>query len=212
MSISPVFAAKRLRTIMKPCFDDTIRTMLCNIDHLIQTNAVSTETKSTIHDVKSLFDAFTLDSLIQSAFNVKIDSLNDHTHPILVNLRSILQTEIKFVDALQIVLLFFAPRVAKLFKIEFKRKEIQFFAKLSSDIMERKRAEFAAAGSYTNAQTFIDFMLEAEDEFKRMEQNRSDANNEKAEKKSTKCKSTSICCCVVLIPYFCNLFFSFDDG
>lgn len=147
-----------------------------------------------MQNVKSIFDAFTIDTIIQIAFGVKVDSLNDPTNPIIVNGRKIFQQDISALDLIKFTLIFFAPKLAELFKLEINESTTDFFTNLSLGIIDQKREEIAKQKSFAKANSFIEFMLEAEAENKKMNEeegnNSLDENGNQA-KKPTKCKRLS---------------------
>ncbi len=141
-----------------------------------------------IHNVKSLFDAFSIDFLITTAFGVVIDSLNDPAHPIIVNGQKLITFQMGLLDFAKMGLISVAPRLSKTLGIELMSEYTSFFTKLSQNIMEQKRAEFKKTKNYAKANSFIEFMLEAEEASLSNDENK---NNEKA-KQSNKCKCSFV--------------------
>lgn len=119
-----------------------------------------------------------------------MDSLNEPNNPIIVNGRKLFQQEPKLVDMIKMTALFMLPSLTKYFNMEMTDEPTQFFTKLSEDIMKQKRAEFAKLkdGSATKASSFIEFMLEAEEEGKKMEEAEKENGENGGLKKPTKCK------------------------
>jgi len=92
---------------------------------------------------------------------------------------------------IKFALIFYAPKAAETFKLQIYEDVTDFFTKMSIEIIDQKREEFAKQNSFTKANSFIEFMLEAEAENKKMneEENSIDENaNAAAIKKPTKCK------------------------
>src|SRR5699024_4187692 len=125
-----------------------------------------------------------MDVLIQIAFAVKVDSLNDPTNPTIVNARKVFQTDHSFGDIVKFIISRFAPWLSKLLKFRLKTNQTEYFAKMSKEIMEQKRAEFAKTKSFAKANSFIEFMLEAEEEGRKLETD----PNETESNKPVKCK------------------------
>ena len=122
--------------------------------------------------------------MIQTAFGIKVDSLNDPTNPIITNGRKVFQTQFNFVDLIIITIIHFAPRFAKLFNLEVHNETTKFFSKMSNDIIEQKRLEYAKTKSFAKANNFIEFLLEAEEEGRKFSENENDVDA----KKHIKCK------------------------
>ena len=80
-------------------------------------------------------------------------------------------------------MLFMMPKLAKLLHIEMSDEETKFFTKLSVNIMNQKREELAKQKDVSKATSFIEFMMIAEQEGKKMEA----AEEENDQKKPTKC-------------------------
>lgn len=172
--ITPAFSVGKLKQ-MKPCMDKTVQTLLQNINKKL--------TESSTHNVKGIFDCFTIDTIIQTAFGVTVDSLNEPNNPIIVNGRKMFQSSPKLLDLIKMSMLFMMPKLAKLLHIEVTDEGTTFFTKLSVDIMNQKREEFATQkDGFSKATSFIEFMIIAEQEGKKMEA----AEEENDQKKPTK--------------------------
>ncbi len=115
---------------------------------------------------------------------VTVDSLNEPNNPIIVNGRKMFQSSPKLLDLIKMSMLFMMPKLAKLLHIEVTDEGTTFFTKLSVDIMNQKREEFATQkDGFSKATSFIEFMIIAEQEGKKMEA----AEEENDQKKPTKC-------------------------
>ena len=130
-----------------------------------------------------------MDTIIQVAFGVKMDSFNNPNNPIVTNGRKIFQMDLGFWSILQFLVIIISPKLAKLLSIEIAKEEVEFFTKMATDIMDQKRAEFDKVKSYAKANSFVEFMLEAEEEGRRLSVSKNNDTNELAENKPIKCKS-----------------------
>ena len=137
--------------------------------------------------MKYFIEAFTMDTIIQVAFGVKLDSFNNPDNPIITNGRKVFQMNLGFWGVIQFLVIIFAPKLAKWLNIEIAKEETEFFRKMATKIMDQKRAEFDKAKSYAKANSFIEFMLEAEEEGRRLSV--SNETNELPENRPIKCKS-----------------------
>ena len=130
-----------------------------------------------------------MDTIIQVAFGVKLDSFNNPNNPIVTNGRKIFQMDVGLWSILQFLVIIISPKLAKLLSIEIAKEEVEFFTKMATDIMDQKRAEFDKVKSYAKANSFVEFMLEAEEEGRRLSVSKNNDTNELAENKPIKCKS-----------------------
>src|SRR5699024_9330467 len=128
--------------------------------------------------------AYTMDAVIKIAFGVKLDSFNDSHNPIITNARKVFQMDPGILDMFKFLIIVSAQWLAKLLKIEILKSQSEFFTTMVIDIMEQKRAEFAKAKSFAKSGSFIEFMLEAEDEGRKLEAGFDGVDS----KKTVKCK------------------------
>ena len=125
-----------------------------------------------------------MDTIIQLAYGVKIDSLHDKNNAVIGNASKVLGTDLSIHDFIVFTLAFCAPKLSSKLKLRFKAKVMDFFEKLALDIITPKREELRKHGSIAKATSFIDLLLEAEHEA----QNSGELNG-LYNKKSNRCKS-----------------------
>ncbi|KAJ6223260.1 hypothetical protein RDWZM_001805 [Blomia tropicalis] len=164
---SPSFSIGKLKQ-MKSCIDKTIEMFTENFSKQIK--------QKDVQNLKFNFDCFTLDIITQVAFGINVNSLNNPKHPIIVNVQKVLQHNDSWINLVKFTLLLCVPKLSKLLNITVLTDVTDFFSKLSMDIMEKKRIEYQKTKTFAKANSFIEFMLEAEEAAKKMEQE--NANDE----------------------------------
>jgi len=140
------------------------------------TNAVRDQSGEGI-DMKRLFGGFTMDTIIQVSYGIRVDSLNDD-NPIIYWAKKAFR-DISLLNVMKFILIFGAPKLAKFLKLRVNADINDYFKEFSKKIIdERKKdlAELTAKGQPFKATNFLDFMIEAENA----------ANTE--EEMDTKCK------------------------
>ena len=131
-----------------------------------------------------MFGSFTMDSILQVAFGVKVDSLLEQNNPTIVNAKKVFANlSLGRLIGLTIAIMF--PRLGKLLKVGFSDGVLEYFQDFSMEIIKRKREEFATSEVQGKGNTFLELLLEAEAEY---ETQTKENGGENEEKKSVKCK------------------------
>lgn len=153
--MSPTFSAGKLRKI-KYIIDKTVTSMINNFENKLKNdNNVN---------IKELVGAFTMDTIIQMAYGVEIDSLNDPNNLILKNARKIFSRDSSFSEILFFSLATISPTLVKYSGFKWQKESISYFEKCSIDIIKKKREELKNKTSEHRASNFIELILECEDE------------------------------------------------
>lgn len=182
--IAQTFATGKLRK-MKPCIDDICSVLIKNVnDSLLKSD-------DGILEMKQFAGSFTMDTIIQVAFCTKVDSLIDPNNPIIKNVKK-LSGDMSLKNILIFALIFICPKFTKKFLKRFRLNGdvVDFFTAFAQEIINTKRKEFQEK-DFSKANTFIEFLLEAEHEFEMQQQETNQMNNlEKNEeyRKTLKCK------------------------
>src|SRR6218665_1964198 len=122
-TLTPTFASGKIR-ILKSVLDETVGTLLKNTNDSIAT--VSNDL-----DVRDLFGAFTMNSIIQMAFGIRINCVADRSNPIYVHGTQFLQTDFSLYRSIKGTIMYLSPYTAKLLNLRLFNQEFEFFAKIS---------------------------------------------------------------------------------
>ncbi|CAG2171470.1 unnamed protein product [Oppiella nova] len=132
---------KRVRTILSPAFSSgKLRAMLSHIesigDRFVHTLAPFAKSGETI-DIRKYVGAFAMDVISACAYGINISSIDNHNHPMVMNVKRILATDIRIGLMLSII----TPGLARLLRAEpFDPKALQYFDELTEQILtERKK-------------------------------------------------------------------------
>src|SRR5690606_13685901 len=106
--VTPTFAAGQLKRT-KPLIADTARTMLKNMDSAV--------TSSSLVNVKQIYGAFTMHTVIQVAFGVKVDSLVDGNNPIITHAKKLFSVDISLKNIVKFTLIIMTPKLSKLLRV-----------------------------------------------------------------------------------------------
>ena len=162
---------KRLRSVVTPTFSTgSIRRMKPRIDDIIGKllkNFESTLKEGSSVDVKRLYGAFTMDTIIQVAFGAQVDSLADPNNPIILNARKVFSKDFGYKTMAEMMIIFVFPKVAKLFGIRFQKEPINFFQDFSKKIIKKKKDDLQNNKGWGKASSFLELVLEAEAEHER---------------------------------------------
>jgi hypothetical protein len=122
--------------------------------------------------MKQLIGAFTMDTIIQIGFGVKTNSLIDPDNPITKHAKMAFSTNLTFENTFSFMMIFLAPRLAKLLGLRVNRVPVNFFHKLALEIIKKKRVQLASRkpGERSTATNFIELLLESEVEQKELDQ------------------------------------------
>ena len=124
-----------------------------------------------------------MDTIIQMAYGVQIDSLADQDNPIITNAKRFFSTDQSFKNLFSFSLAFAAPKLATKLGIRVNGDVLDFFERIAMDIISKKRDEIESRGSISRATNFIELLLEAEQEAYKMSH-----VDESRKKPSNKCK------------------------
>ena len=156
--ITPTFATGKLRQ-MQPRIDMALETLVENFS-----NAIDKANGEDI-DVKRLFGGFTMDTLIQVSYGLRVDSLNDE-NPIIAHAKKAFQG-LRFKNLIVFWFLLVSPKIANILKLRINADVTDFFKDFSTKIIEKRKkdlTEMRAKGEPFKANNFLDFMIEAEHE------------------------------------------------
>ncbi|KAJ6218346.1 hypothetical protein RDWZM_009503 [Blomia tropicalis] len=150
--MTPTFSTGKLRR-MKPLVDDTIRTLNKNMANAIKS--------SSDVNMKQIYGAFTMDTIIQVAFGTKVDSLVEPNNPVITYAKKLFSVDISFKNIIKFTMILMAPKLANFLKIRINPEVTDFFYKFSMDIINQKRKNMKN-GNIGKANNFIELLLEAE--------------------------------------------------
>ena len=116
---------------------------------------------SEIINVRQLVSAFTLDTIIQIGFGIKVDSLADDNNQLVVNVKKSFSKNMPKIEILKSMMIFLFPKLSNRLGIGLNREVVNFLTKIALEIIVKKREELKqkVSGKATN---LIEIMLEAE--------------------------------------------------
>lgn len=117
--------------------------------------------------MKEVTNAFTMDTIVQTAFGTKIDSLKEPNNPIVLNASKLFSVEWSTMRIIKMTIMVAFPRLANALKLEFSPEVTRFFVKLSKKVIEDKRKIMQNnkdMANDTKAANFIDLLLEVQNE------------------------------------------------
>ena len=164
--ITPTFSTGKIRR-MKPCIDDICKTLMTNF-----------EMCAPFGEMKQLAGAFTMDTIAQVAFGVRIDSLVDVDNPLVTNARKLFSTDLSAKNLLFFAIIALSPRLTKAFGIRFNKDVVDFFEDFCKKLIKQKRDLFKNKEQIGKAVNFIELMFEAEAENNLMKQNSVEAETD----------------------------------
>lgn len=112
--------------------------------------------------MKQLASAFTIDTIVQVLFGIKVDSLIETTNPIIHHAKKLFTNNLTVRNIFEMLLILLFPKVAKFLGIRIYKEVIEYFQKISSQIIETKRAELSEKGNLGTARNFIEMMIESD--------------------------------------------------
>ena len=121
---------------MKSRIDETVHNLIGHFETALKTSSEV--------DVKRLYGAFTMDTVIQVAFGTKVDSLADPNNPVIQNVRKVFSTDAGVKQIATLALLFVFPKIAKMFGIQFQAATMKFFKEFSEQIIKQKKEKLRA--------------------------------------------------------------------
>src|SRR6218665_1014202 len=164
--MTPTFAHGKIK-LMKGTIEQTSECLIKNMNEAIDNSGDG------VVEIKNIVGAFTMDTIIQIAFGIKIDSLIDRDNPILVHAKSLFQQDMTVKDTFLWTMILLLPKVAMALNLVPFKKEMKFFSQLSDGIIQKKRKEFELAnktGDKVKPTNFIELMVEADYECNKLNQ------------------------------------------
>jgi len=153
--VTPTLSAGKINKQLKPCIDETVKTLIKNLEN---------NTSNNIIDAKQYFGSFTMDTIVQIAFGVKIDSLVNKDNPVILNAKKMFSMDMSLKNLISVATIFLCPPLAKLLGLSFNKEQADFFMKFSKKIIDEKRAIMKKNKGHFKPNSFIELMLEAEKE------------------------------------------------
>lgn len=115
-----------------------------------------------------------MDTILQTGYGVKIDSLAEPNNPLTKNVLEIFSKNLSIKNLLTVLVIFFLPKLSRALQLRFCSKQFAYFEKFALEIIRQKRQLFSSDGRRpTSGTNLIELMLEAEFEAK---QNPTDTN------------------------------------
>lgn len=130
-------------------------------------------------NIKKVAGAYTMDTILQVAFGVKVDSMIDTNNPVIVHAKKIFTKDINVKQIIRFMIAFTMPGLLKYFGNFVRNPVFDYFEKFALKIIEQKRIEFGSKENLGKANNFIELLLEAEAEGLELKSNK--------EEKSVKC-------------------------
>ena len=124
-----------------------------------------------------------MDTIIQVAFGIKVDSLLDVKNPVLVNDRKAFSLDISVIQIVKFMIAFAIPSSTKYFSGLVRNPVFDYFEEFSEKIINEKRKEYQNKENVGKASNFLELLLEAEAEGIDLN------NNANSGDKGVKCKS-----------------------
>lgn len=112
-------------------------------------------------DIKPLAGAFTMDTICQVAFGMKVDSLADESNHMIIMAKRLFQQDLSIKNIAKVAVAFLLPRVAHALNIRINGDVSDYFTAFSGKIIQEKREEFRK-NENRKADSFIELILEAE--------------------------------------------------
>ena len=122
-----------------------------------------------------------MDTIIQVAFGVKVDSLIDNKNPVIINAKKTFSSDLSLLRVLKFMIAFAMP---KYFGGLVRNSSFDYFEELAERIIAEKRKKYQNKDNLGKANNFIELLLESEAEAKSLDLN----NNVNNEGKAVKCK------------------------
>ena len=114
--------------------------------------------------MKPMYGSFTMDTIIQVAFGMKVDSLVDENNQIIVMAKRLFQQDLSLKNVGLAAIVFLFPRIASALNLKINGDVTDYFTKFSTEIIKNKREEYSKSKSFGKADSFIELILEAEAE------------------------------------------------
>lgn len=178
--ITPAFSTGKIRNMM-PRFRRTLKTLVDNIEDLI----VTADGQEPIVDMKKVANAFTMNTISQTAFGLELDSLKDPNND-MVRFGQMIFTQPSLLNAIKFATIFSLPRISNLLKLELNHDVNTFFSTLTNKLLEEQRKSMRSKGDSFRPSCFIEFLLEAEAEYEKQ------LSNEDPNQKASKCKQFNL--------------------
>ena len=163
---------------MKPRIDSALGKLIDNFSSAVEESGEAI-------DMKRLYGAMAMETIIHVAFGVKVDSLADPTNPIIVYAKKSFQNDMSVTTFISIMAIILMPGVAEKLGIRYRGDITDFFRRFAEEIITQKKRELADAATLgtpkttTSSSSFLELLLEAEEEGRRQQQaNKNDEGNE----------------------------------
>ena len=117
---------------------------------------------SNIVEVKEIFGAYTMDTILQVAFGSRVDYLVEKDNKLASMAKKMFSTDFNLKTLFSTVLIFTMPRLVKLLGI--RNEVMDFFKDFSLKIIQSKREELKKEENLGKANNFLELLLEAEAE------------------------------------------------
>ena len=173
--VAPTFATGKLRR-MKPLIDSICQTLILNIDNHQE------ETKCSVFNIRHFIGCFTMDTILQVAFGVKINSLVEPNNELVKTVVKLFNQDMKLKDIIAFMIILYSPRLQKIFRnLRPNAAQVDFFEKYAREIIVQKRKQYEQEKGFSKASNFIEFLLEAENEYaaiQRKQMQNSEPNND----------------------------------
>ncbi len=164
---------------MKPRIDSALGKLTDNFSSAVEESGEAI-------DMKRLYGAMAMETIIHVAFGVKVDSLADPTNPIIVYAKKSFQNDMSVTTFISIMAIILMPGVAEKLGIRYRGDITDFFRHFAEEIISQKKRELADAATLgtpktttSSSSSFLELLLEAEEEGRRQQQaNKNDEGNE----------------------------------
>ncbi|CAG2179632.1 unnamed protein product, partial [Oppiella nova] len=126
-------------------------------DRFVHTLAPFAKTGETV-DIRKYVGAFAMDVISACAYGINISSIDNPNHPMVMNVKRILSTDVSVGLMLSII----TPGLARLLRAEpFDRKALQYFDELTEQILT-ERKKFNKYSKSAKQTDFIQLMIDSE--------------------------------------------------
>src|SRR5699024_8785526 len=105
-------------------------------------------------DVKLLYGAYTMDAVIQVAFGTKVDSLAEPDSPVIRYAQKVFSSDMTVKQCCTVFIVFIWPKLAKILGLQLFKEPVQFFRKLSEDIIRKKKQDLIANPHHLGGELF----------------------------------------------------------
>lgn len=111
-----------------------------------------------------MFSAFTMNTIINIAFGIKVNAIDDEHNPIIVNGQKCFNTNMSFKFLLLSTMVIWFPKLSRWLGINLSNDHFDYFINLSKMVIEEKRKQLLEHKLTGKANNFIELLLDAESE------------------------------------------------